>query len=516
MGFDKVKIRQICWIIFYVAVLVFFLLYMGIVLAGLKLVLGIFLPFLIGAAIAFILNIPMNGIEKKILGKWHGKAADKLKRPISIVGSLLFVVAILMLVVVAVVPQLETTITTLGAKIPPFIDDTIDWLQKMAKNYPELAEQVSQLDKIQFNWESILSSVGGFLKTGVGNVLGSTISVASSIFSGVVNTFISFVFALYILSQKEALHNQFFRIVDAYAPVKINRNIREVCRRLYGNFTNFICGQCVEAVILGCLFVIFMTIFKMPYAIMVGTLIAFTALIPVVGAFIGCGVGAFMIFIDNPVQALWFVVMFLVIQQLEGNLIYPRVVGNSVGLPSIWVLMSVTVGGSLFGVVGMLVFIPLVSTFYSLLRDDVNRRNAGKFVQVHPKQHKRERQNHKKQNPLEKNQKAETVKVQEKTETVKGQEKTEQSQKSKKVVENKKSVESKKAEPFKATAEEMTPEEFVAKLVAEREAVVQSEFAQEEAALGEAKKEVSQQNRPKKPYYKKRRKPNKPQGQNGQ
>ena len=149
--------------------------------------------------------------------------------------------------------------------------------------------------------------------------------------------------------------------------------------RLHVNFTNFICGQCLEAVILGLLFVIFMSIFQMPYAVMIGTLIAFTALIPIVGAFIGCGVGAFMILIDNPVQALWFVILFLIIQQLEGNLIYPRVVGNSVGLPSIWVLMSVSVGGSLFGVVGMLVFIPLMSTLYSLLRDDVNKRTCGKY-----------------------------------------------------------------------------------------------------------------------------------------
>ena len=128
--------------------------------------------------------------------------------------------------------------------------------------------------------------------------------------------------------------------------------------------------------ILGLLFVIFMSIFQMPYAVMIGTLIAFTALIPIVGAFIGCGVGAFMILIENPMQAVWFLILFLILQQLEGNLIYPRVVGNSVGLPSIWVLASVTIGGSMFGVVGMLVFIPLMSTLYSLIRDDVNKRNG--------------------------------------------------------------------------------------------------------------------------------------------
>ena len=151
--------------------------------------------------------------------------------------------------------------------------------------------------------------------------------------------------------------------------------------RLYSNFTNFICGQCLEAVILGTLFIITMSIFKMPYATTIGTLIAFTALIPIVGAFIGCFVGAFMILINNPTQALLFIILFLILQQIEGNLIYPKVVGNSVGLPSIWVLVAVSLGGSLFGIPGMLFFIPVVSTVYSLLRDDVNLRN-GKKLQV--------------------------------------------------------------------------------------------------------------------------------------
>ncbi len=380
MGFDKVKIKQVSLMILYVAVLILLLIYSDVLFAGLKLAVGILMPFLIGGAIAFILNIPMAGIEKKLFKRWNGRIAAKLKRPVSMAMSIIFVVVIVALVIVAIVPQLRTTFTTLGAKITPFLQNVLNWLEGLTIDYPELTARIAELEKMEFDWEAILGNVGNFLKNGVGSMVGSTFTVASSIIGGVVNVFIAFVFAVYVLSQKEKLQNQVCRIIDAYAPQKLNKGIREVAHRLHVNFTNFICGQCLEAVILGCLFIIFMSIFRMPYAIMIGTLIAFTALIPIVGAFIGCGVGAFMILIDNPIQALWFVIMFLIIQQLEGNLIYPKVVGNSVGLPSVWVLMSVSVGGSLFGVVGILVFIPLMSTLYSLLRDDVNRRNAGRMA----------------------------------------------------------------------------------------------------------------------------------------
>lgn len=375
MGFDKVKIKQICLLILYVAAVILILIYSDLLFAGLGMAFQILMPFIIGGVIAFILNIPMNAIEKRFLKKWQGKWTKALKRPISMVLSIVFIIAIISLVILAVLPQLRTTITTLGAKIPPFLDEVFLLLEKLTTDYPELAAQIQTLEKVEFDWNSITAAIGGFLTNGVGNVVTSTVSVASSIVGGITKTFIAFIFALYILSQKEKLQDQGIRLLNAYAPEKWNQKIREVCHRLYVNFTNFICGQCLEAVILGTLFIIAMTVCGMPYAIMIGTLIAFTALIPIVGAFIGCGVGAFMILIENPVQALWFVVLFLVIQQLEGNLIYPRVVGNSVGLPSIWVLASVSVGGSLFGVMGMLVFIPLMSTIYSLLRDDVNKRN---------------------------------------------------------------------------------------------------------------------------------------------
>lgn len=470
MGFDKVKVKQLCFICFYVAVLILMLIYSKTLFAGAKMVLSILLPFIIGGVIAFILNIPMKGIEDKLLKKWRGKAAAKAKRPISMVLSIVLVFAIVALVMVAVVPQLRITFKTLGTKIEPFLDNVYIWSQDVLGDYPEIEAWLADLSKMEFNWESIIGNLGGFLKNGVGNMFGFTITVAGNIIGGVVNALIAFVFAIYILSQKEKLADQGSRIIDAYTNKKWNARIREVLSRLYTNFTNFICGQCAEAVILGCLFIIFMTIFRLPYAVMIGTLIGFTSLIPIVGAFIGCGVGAFMILIDNPMQALWFVILFLIIQQLEGNLIYPKVVGNSVGLPSIWVLMSVTVGGSLFGVAGMLVFIPLMSTLYSLLRDDVNRRNG--VLQG------RKRGERTPNNGL-----------------VKGQKKQEKA--GKKDAPNQTGKVNKNGNGNKGAnaqqADESSPEQIVARLVAEQEIKVKSELEQELKEQKHQKQELKTQ-----------------------
>ena len=391
MGFNKVKIKQICLLCFYITALVLGVKYSEAWLSGLKFVVQIIMPFLIGGAIAFILNIPLNGIENKILKNWRGRCADAMKRPISIVMSIFFVVSIICLVLLAVVPQIKETIATVGAKIPAFYDRVMSFMVDLAVSYPALQEQLGNIENINFNWNSIITGLVNFLKNGVGSMFSSTVMMASSIFGVVANFFIAFVFAIYILSQKEKLQNQSVRIIEAYLPQKVERYIKEVFKRLYRNFVNFICGQCTEAVVLGCMFIIAMTIFGLPYPIMVGALIAFTALIPVVGAFIGCGVGVLVILIEDPIKAVWFLVLFFILQQIEGNLIYPRVVGNSVGLPSIWVLASVTIGGSLFGVIGMLVFIPLVSTIYSLIRDDVNARNERRNQSDRSRQNRRNR-----------------------------------------------------------------------------------------------------------------------------
>ena len=221
-----------------------------------------------------------------------------------------------------------------------------------------------------------------FLKNGAGSVLGGTMEAAKSIISGVSTFFIAFVFACYVLFQKERLSVQVRKLMYAFVPEDWTDILIALGSVTHKTFSSFLTGQCVEAVILGCMFFIVLSIFNFPYAMLISVLIAFTALIPVFGAFIGCGVGTVLILLVNPMKGLLFVVVFLVLQQIEGNFIYPHVVGNSVGLPSMWVLAAVSVGGSLMGVVGMLIFIPIVSVVYTLLRGIVNRRLKEKKIKV--------------------------------------------------------------------------------------------------------------------------------------
>lgn len=378
MGYDKEKIRQIRGLILFVAGIVLLLLYSGNVLKGLGVLLDILVPFLAGGAIAFVLNIPMRAIEEKLLGRWKGKWANRIKRPLCLFLSIVLIVAILAFVIIMVVPKLQETVVLLGVQVPVFAKELLTKLEEMASSDPALLEKLNELEKVKIDWNALFDKAGGFLATGMGSVLNSAVVVASSIIGGVVNAFIAIVFAIYILAQKEKLSDQGHRILSAYLPAGVCSEVERVLLLLYRNFSNFISGQCLEAVILGTMFVVAMTILRFPYALLIGVLIAFLALIPIVGAFVGCFLGALLLLMNDPVQAVGFVVLFLVLQQIEGNLIYPHVVGGSVGLPSLWVLVAVSVGGSLFGIVGMLCFIPLVSTGYTLLRENVNARNQKK------------------------------------------------------------------------------------------------------------------------------------------
>ena len=227
------------------------------------------------------------------------------------------------------------------------------------------------VDKIEYDPQKIMSWAMGFLGNGAENMMSTTVSAVGSLVSGVANFFIAFSFAIYILFQKEKLHLQMRKIMFAFLPKGKAEATLEVCSLAYKTFSSFLTGQCVEAMILGSMFVVSMTIFRLPYALLIGIIIAFTALIPVFGGFIGCWVGFFMIFMVSPEKAIFFLLLFLVLQQIEGNLIYPHVVGGSVGLPSIWVLAAVSIGGKLMGIVGMLIFIPLASVFYTLFREVV-------------------------------------------------------------------------------------------------------------------------------------------------
>lgn len=375
MNLDKQNMRNIRLIILFIAVVALVVINIREACSAVLFVLGIMTPFLWGGAIAFVMNIPLNGVEKRLLKNWNGKYAEKLKRPLSIALSFVLVICVITFVIMTVVPQLGKTVIELGNKLPAFFQRVTVEAEKLFASNPQIMEYLEELDFKSFNWNSILQSAADFLKNGMGSMLTSTVSVASSIIGGVVNVFIALIFSIYVLAGKEQLGSQGERILRAYLPKKAYQQTLRVAGLLSANFSSFISGQCLEAVILGTLFVITLTIFRIPYALLIGVLIAFTALIPIVGAFIGCIVGAFLILVDSPMKALIFVIIFLILQQVEGNLIYPHVVGNSVGLPSMWVLAAVTLGASLMGVVGMLLFIPLISTAYTLLRDNVNSRN---------------------------------------------------------------------------------------------------------------------------------------------
>ena len=382
MDLNKGNMKKIRGLILFTAVVCLAVVKLDVLLEGIFFLLSIVRPFIYGAAIAFVLNIPMKAIEKSLFSKAKNPKVEKVKRPASIFLAFAAVVLVIVFVTVTVVPQVTKTMIELGNKIPKFLADVQIWLEELFASQPQLIALLEEFDPAETNWDSIVDTVIDFLQNGLGSVVSSTVTVASTIIGGVVNLFVALVFSFYILSQKEKLGSQFRRILHAYFPQKVYDKVLEVTSLAGRNFSSFITGQCMEAVILGTMFVITMTLFGFPYAVMVGVMIAFTALIPIVGAFIGCFVGAFLIMVDDPVKAIWFLVLFIVLQQIEGNLIYPHVVGNSVGLPSIWVLAAVTIGGSLMGVVGMLIFIPILSTVYALLREDVNERNGKKRKNV--------------------------------------------------------------------------------------------------------------------------------------
>ncbi|MFI3172464.1 MAG: AI-2E family transporter [Eubacteriales bacterium] len=327
-------------------------------------------PFIVGAAIAFIINVPMSFIERNLRAKVKIKeqVMNKIARPCSLILTIIFIIGIIVLVVFVVVPQLATTVSSLGENLQVFIPELAQFAAKLFEDNPEIA---AMFLNVEYDWDKIVNFLWGFVQSGAGSVVDTTVTVALNVVSAFTTFFIGLIFSIYVVLQKEKLGMQFRKVAFAFMRKGRAEAVLEICALTYKTFSSFLTGQCLEAIILGSIFVIVLAIFKLPYALLIGILIAFTALIPVFGAFLGCFIGAFLIFIDDPWKALTFIIIFLVLQQIEGNLIYPHVVGNSVGLPSIWVLVAVSVGASLMGVVGMLIFIPITSVLYTLFREVV-------------------------------------------------------------------------------------------------------------------------------------------------
>ncbi len=338
---------------------------------------GIISPFVVGSVVAFILNVPMRAIE----GKLGGIKKDKARRGVAILLTFLAVILVLTGIVWLLVPQVIRTAESLIAQLPAFFDRVRVSAEEFLSQNPELQEWIAEnTDLSKINWASVIEEIFNWFGSSVGTIVGDTISGVIGLGKGIFNAVLSIVFSIYCLGKKEALASQFRRVLYAFVPEHISDEVIRIMRMANDAFSNFISGQCLEALILGCMFAVMMSIFRMPYMPLVSVVIAVTALVPIVGAFVGCGVGAFFILVDNPAQAFWFVIMFLVLQQIEGNLIYPRVVGTSIGLPGMWVLVAVAVGGDLMGVSGMLLMIPVSSVLYALLREVTGKRLENRGV----------------------------------------------------------------------------------------------------------------------------------------
>ncbi len=335
-------------------------------------------PFAIGAVIAFVLNVPMRGIEKLLSGiKKQG-----LRRALAIVLTLISVLLLLTGAVYLLVPQITATIESLVSKLPGFFAGIKELAVAYLNDNPELMTWLNENTSFSaINWSDLIQKAIAWISGSLNNVVGLTVTTVVGLGTGIFNAVLSIVFAVYCLGRKEILSRQGRRLLYAFLPEHIGDEAVRILRMANSTFSNFISGQCLEALILGVMFAICMAIFKMPYIPLISVIIAITALVPIVGAFVGCGIGAFFILVDDPIKAVWFVLMFLVLQQIEGNLIYPRVVGSSIGLPGMWVLLAVAVGGSMSGVGGMLVMIPLMSVLYALAREITDKRLAKKGIE---------------------------------------------------------------------------------------------------------------------------------------
>lgn len=398
MQLDKENIKKIVGIVSFAILLNWGLKNTEFIGKLMGLAIGLVLPFLIGGSLASIINVPMRFLERKLFDEPYAKRKKpqqkknipetppiwwRLKRPLSLILSLILVIGVIFVGMFLIVPEIADSFSTIAVSIKQFPEQVHRWSLQLMDYMPQIAVWLEQLDQnMDIDWQKTIMEAISFLQNGAGNVLSTTFNVAASIFSGIVTGFLAIVFSFYLLLNKEKLGGQIKQILYAYMKDEHVDYIVRVGRMANKTFSSFLSGQCIEAVILGSLFFVAMTIFRFPYALMISVLIAFTALIPVFGAFIGCIVGAFLILLLNPIQAIWFVVLFLVLQQFEGNVIYPKVVGGSVGLPAMWVLVAVTLGGSTMGVVGMLVNIPLFSVLYSLFREAVKNRLKQKQVPI--------------------------------------------------------------------------------------------------------------------------------------
>ena len=363
------ELKKLLTVAAFAVILFWALQHIGIIFSFLNVILSSFSPIILGVVIAFIVNMPMKIFEDKLLK--NVKIKGTLKRALSLLLAYLVIVAVIFVVVFMLFPQLGKTVMSISNVLPVWAGNLGEMISSVNENFPEISQA---LGDVSVNQQEITKNLMSYFQNAGTRLINSTVAIASSIVSGITKLFLGIVFSAYMLINKETLLKQGKIFLFAFFKKERAHNILGFLKLCNVTFHSFVAGQCMEAVILGLMFTVTMTVFSFPFALLIGVLISFTALIPIVGAFIGCGVGVFLIFMESPSKALWFILLFLVLQQVEGNFIYPKVVGNSVGLPSMWVLAAVTCGGTLMGVVGMLIFIPIFSVVYTVVGKFVDNR----------------------------------------------------------------------------------------------------------------------------------------------
>jgi predicted PurR-regulated permease PerM len=334
-------------------------------------------PFVFGALLAFILNVPLRFFEARLKGLKN----EKVRRVVAIVVMTLVIAFVLTGIILLLVPPIEETIDNLISQLPGFIMHTGEIVDLFLTEHPELRDILGIHGAfLDINWASLVDTIMNALETSVSGIVSSAMGLVGGLASGLVNLFFSVIFAFYCLCRKETLARQGRKLLYSFVKEPRADEVVRVLRITNSTFSNFITGQTIEAVILGLLFVPAMIVFRMPYIPLICVVITITALVPLIGAFAGCILGAFLILVNDPMQAVVFVIMFLVIQQFEGNVIYPKVVGESIGLPGMWVLLAVAIGGGTMGIMGMFLMVPLASVIYRLLREFSTRRVSERHI----------------------------------------------------------------------------------------------------------------------------------------
>lgn len=378
MELNSKNIKKILLIIFFGTLIFAGFQNLSLVFEGVKKVIGVFSPVIAALCIAFVLNIPLTAFETKVFKFWDkskNKFVLKLKRPVCLLLTYILALGIVSLLILVIIPDIALTITHLAEKMPGFMLDAKNWLDDLLNRFN--IEQTNIPD-ITINWKSAANTIVTWLSGSSGKLVDSAVNITTSVFAGIFDTVFSIVISIYILASKEKIGRFIKSALSAFLDNKTNSFISHVAEKTNESFSRFIGGQLLESVILGTLCFIGMVIFGFPNALIISVLVCVTALVPIVGTTVGAVIGFLLIVITNPIKAIFFIIFFIVLQQIEGNFIYPKVVGKAVGLPGVLVVSAVLVGGNIGGVLGALIGVPTVAVIYTLLKEMIDFLNSKK------------------------------------------------------------------------------------------------------------------------------------------